>query len=422
MLRNDPDGWEVEQPWLWWFGEGNGPDVPPSETLWGNPPPGAGSLPLPVPPAARRCTNLICDTLAAMPWKVRRGRERIDTPPWVEDPQAKRRDARIYAGALPQWRKTPVEFRSSSIKSCLWAGESVWYVPVRDADGRPSPPIWQLNPKFLSIDGDAYVTNSAAPVDDWLAGLDADWEPYRFADGELIVTRGEMDPVDGLRGIGLLDAHMWDLLLAGQISQYAFNMLRAGVPNGYLKVNAPNLTRPKAQQLQRDWMGAHGGPLKRIAVLNATTEFHAIQLDPAALQLAQMREYSALDWCMIFGVNPYMLGLRSGDSNTYANIESRMTELAQFTLLPWAARFESSSDAELPRGTELKIEMAGILRADTLARYQAHRIGLTEPAFLTVEEVREMEDRPSMPVEAEIEAAESAEELARLAAQQGGVP
>jgi HK97 family phage portal protein len=214
-------------------------------------------------------------------------------------------------------------------------------------------------------------------------------------------------------------AHGPDLALAQSINLFATNMLRRGVPLGYLKVNAPNLTREQAQTLQGDWMAAHGGLMRRIAVLNATTEFHALTLDAAAVELAKMRDLSTLDWALIFGVSPYLLGV-TADARTYANVESRMIEFAEFTLLPWSKRVESTCNAELPRGTDMKINLDGLRRADTKTRYEAHRIALTEPAFLTVEEVRELEDRPPMPVEAEIEAAEAAAATRRLELLPGG--
>jgi HK97 family phage portal protein len=138
----------------------------------------------------------------------------------------------------------------------------------------------------------------------------------------------------------VLHAHFWELAMAGQISAYALEMLRRG-PSGYLKVNAPELTKPKAKTLQDDWEAAHGGYRRRVAVLNATTEFHKLQLDPVALELAKMRDYSTLDIALVFGVPPYMLGLTAA-SDTYANVESRMIELAQFTLYPRSRRMTRS--------------------------------------------------------------------------------
>jgi HK97 family phage portal protein len=159
-------------------------------------------------------------------------------------------------------------------------------------------------------------------------------------------------------------------------------------------VLAPGLNPTKARQLQQGWMRAHGSVRKRIAVLNATTEFHTLGLDPAALQLAQMRDYSTADVALMFGVPAYMLNLSgAGTRDTYANVESRMIELRQFTLLPWARRVESTMDSEVPRGQDTKIAMDALLRADTLSRYRAHTLGI-QGGFLLRDEARDFEDLP----------------------------
>ena len=86
-----------------------------------------------------------------------------------------------------------------------------------------------------------------------------------------------------------------------------------------------------------------------------------------------------------------MLGV-PGDSSTYANVESRMIEFKAFTLNPWQRRIESALDAQLPRGTSLKIRTDGLLRADTSTRYAAYKTAL-ESGFMTVDEVRALENR-----------------------------
>jgi HK97 family phage portal protein len=144
-------------------------------------------------------------------------------------------------------------------------------------------------------------------------------------------------------------------------------------------------------------MEQHGGSntRKSIAVLNATTEFHPIALSPIDSQLDKAREWSLRDIALAFGVPPYMLGI-PGDSATYANVESRMIELRTFTLLPWIRRIESTLDAQFPRSTSIKIATDATLRADTLTRYQAYSVGLTG-GWLTVDEIRAMENRPPLP-------------------------
>ena len=89
-----------------------------------------------------------------------------------------------------------------------------------------------------------------------------------------------------------------------------------------------------------------------------------------------------------------MLGV-PGDSSTYANVESRMIELRTFTLLPWERRIESTLDAQLPRGTGLRIRWDGLLRADTTTRYEAYKNAI-DAGFMTVDEIRALEDLPPL--------------------------
>ena len=150
-----------------------------------------------------------------------------------------------------------------------------------------------------------------------------------------------------------------------------------------------------AQRLKTTWLAQHGNSKRSIAVLNATTEFVPIAISPVDAQLANAKEWTTRDVAMAFGVPAHMLGV-PGDSSTYANVESRMIELRTFTLLPWMRRVESTLDAQLPRGTSLKITSDALLRADTATRYNAYATALAS-GWLTVDEVRELEDRPPMP-------------------------
>ena len=376
ILANTPDGWEVERPWLWWTGPANGDGT---GGPFGNPPPyadddptGARSL-----PAVSRCTSIIVDTIAGLPWNVRRGWELLERPAWVEDPQALRQDGRIVGASVDEVRLSAVEFWTQWLCSALWFGDGFVYVPVRDTAGAPKPPLWILHPHDVAIKGGAY----------WAGDV-------QFGPGEIIHLRGEPPYRQG-RGTGVIDRHGLDLGLASATREFAANSYRSGIPNGYLKVAAPMVTQDQADDLKARWMAAHGTTRRSIAVLNATTEFHPIALSPIDGQLDAAREWSMRDIALAFGVPPYMLGV-PGDSSTYANVESRMIELRTFTLLPWIRRAESTLDAQFPRGTTLKISTDATLRADTKTRYEAYAIAI-QNGWLTVDEVREFEDRAPLP-------------------------
>jgi HK97 family phage portal protein len=374
-LLNDPDGWEIDAPWLWWTGPAgsDGTGGP-----WGNPIPGSSS-PAEVAagglPAARRCTSIVVDTIAGLPWHVFRGHDRLTTPDWILDPQGLRLDGRVVdANIAAVVRLSAVEFWANWITAALWFGDGYVYAPVRDAQGAPKPPLWQFRPDEVRIDQGAYwIGETPLPA------------------SSMLHLRGAPPYVNG-HGIGVLDSAGDDLALASTIRQYAGSIFATGVPAGYLKSSSPSMTQDDADALKARWLAQHGGAKRSIAVLNATTEFHPISISPIDAQLTAAREWSTRDLALAFGVPAYMLGV-PGDSSTYANVESRHRELQQFTLLPWQRRIESTLDAQLPRGTSLKIRSDGLLRADTATR-SAYYVAALDPVkgWMTRAEVRDLED------------------------------
>jgi HK97 family phage portal protein len=258
----------------------------------------------------------------------------------------------------------------------LWFGDGYVYAPVRDVAGAPKPPLWQLHPHHVTIDGGTYwVGDIPLPV------------------GSVIHLRGDGPYTNG-HGRGVIDAHGLDLRLAATVRTYAAGVFQSGVPAGYLKSTQPNLSPTAAADLKAKWLAQHGGARRTIAILNATTEFHPISISPVDAQLTAAREWSLRDIANAFHIPPYKLGVPS-DSSTYANVESRQRDFAQQALFPWTARIESTLSAELARGTDLDVVMDGLLRADSKTRADFYKLAL-EGGWLTVDEVRALEGLPPL--------------------------
>ena len=374
VLLNTPDGWEVEQPWLWWTGPASGGTGP-----FGNPIPGASNWQgFAAIPAVARATGLVVDTIVTLPWHVMRGEtERLATPDWIADPQALRLDGRVVDPSdLNDTRLSNVDFWGQWLVSALWWGDGFVYVPSRDSGGAPKPPLWVLHPADVELRDGRY----------WVSDIE-------LAPGSIIHLRGQQPVHDG-RGTGVLSRFASDLSAALAMRDYAAGAFSAGVPAGYLKTSTPNLRQDQADDLKARWMSQHGGLRRSIAVLNATTEFHPLTWSPVDLAAVDFARLSLGQIALMFGVPSYMLGAPT-DSNTYANVENRMLEFYQLTLLPWIRRIEATLDAQLPRGTELEVAVDGLLRADTKTRYETYKLAL-ENGILTVDEVRELESRPPL--------------------------
>ena len=376
VLNNTPDGWTQDQPSLWWVTPPGGTDDP--LYAWGNPPPGAepwwGFTTL---PAVTRCTSLIADTIAGLPWGVLKNWVQLDQPDWINDPQGLRQDGRIVRPNDADVRLSAVEFWTQWIVSALWMGDGFVYCPVRDSAGQPKPPLWQFHPGEVEIEHGRY----------YVAGV-----PMK--PGEIIHLRG-LPPYYGGRGQGVLTTHAQELGLAITVRRYSSGQYRSGVPAGYLKSSQPHLEENEALELKEKWMKQHGNS-REIAVLNATTDFAAVQITPLDSALDIAKTWDLRNIALMFNVPPDFVDV-PGPSNTYANAESRNIELKQFTLLPWCRKIESVLDAQLPRGTSIKIRTAGLERADTKTRYESYAIAL-DKKWMTVNEVRLLEDMPPLEV------------------------
>ena len=402
LLRNTPDGWVADgRPGggLWW----RGPDnldallatgsggyrrvVGPNGVVYTFP--DGGSRPTSIA-AVGRATSLIADTISGLPWREVTGNVMSDPPRWISDPQMLRPDDRITRMTAGMNPLSNVSFWSQAIIAQLWKGFAPVWHPFRDQGGQIKPPIFVLNPDDVTV--------RAYPQDGREAGIwldDAQGGPIRLTRDECTILPGQ-GPYDS-NGIaeGVLTRYARLLGLSEVIAAYTVGTFTAGVPAGYLRTQNPNLTDEQAQSLRAEWESRHGGGQRGIAVLNSAVEFHPLAFSPVDSALIDAGHFTLAQIALAFGLEPYMLGAPS-DSETYANIVDRQSHFATFSLLPWTRRIEATLSAEFPAGTDLRIDLRGLLRADTEKRYAGYKIAL-DGGWLTIDEIRALEDLGPMP-------------------------
>ncbi len=117
-------------------------------------------------------------------------------------------------------------------------------------------------------------------------------------------------------------------------------------------------------------------------------------------QFLATRQWTAAEIAgQVFMVDPSDLGIPvAGTSLTYGNLEQRNIRRVQVTLLPWIVRAERAVSTLLSVGAYMKFNVEGLLRGDTLARAQAYEL-LGQLGALTVDEMRQLEDRPPLSAE-----------------------
>ena len=104
----------------------------------------------------------------------------------------------------------------------------------------------------------------------------------------------------------------------------------------------------------------------------------------------------------VFLVDPTDLGIPvEGSNHTYANLEQRNLRRLQVTFLPWIIRVEQFLSGLLPMPQYAKVNVDGLLKADSIARWtiytqamainaQAQTLG--QPPVMVTPEMRDLED------------------------------
>jgi HK97 family phage portal protein len=130
-------------------------------------------------------------------------------------------------------------------------------------------------------------------------------------------------------------------------------------------------------------------------------KYQAISIPPEESQFIDTMRLNTQQIARIYAIPPELIGADSGNSMTYSNIEARDVSLLKYSVQPWLGRLERAMNTLVPRGQYVKFNAAALLRTDTLNRYQSYAIGL-DKGFLTVDEVRDLEDRRPLPASAEV--------------------
>lgn len=388
ILLNTPDGWVSDQVmWtsgaggarnpVWWIGNDQ----------WGGPMFGNASTIL---PALSRAVSLISEPIGAMPIRVVDVEQQETVKPlprWLEDPMLARPDERFATGAIRRVTAlTRTELYASTVASCVLRGNGFWTFG-RGADGMPmAGTISAINPAYVTPD----TTSNPGRVEYDVNGVKTINGVLPVGPGlEVMHFRGIPPYDENGWGYGVLDRHLRALGLAQSVRDYAGSQMVNGVPPGFLKVSNPNLSKTQADDLKAKWMETYGSSSRSIAVLNATTDFQAVNLTPVDAQMIDMMKMSLLDVALACGVEPSMLGV-SADSNTYANVESRQIQFQTFSLLPYVSRMEDTLSAYLPQGRRVDIVMRALLRADSQTRIDGYAQALRD-GWMNRNEVRVLE-------------------------------
>lgn len=135
-----------------------------------------------------------------------------------------------------------------------------------------------------------------------------------------------------------------------------------------------------------------------ILVLDGGTDWKSFSFSSKDAEFLESRKLTNLDVCRIWGVPPTAAGIT--DNATYSNSDQESRALVVRCLAPMARRIEQAMNAALLTVESRKTlfvehDLAGLLRGDMKARYEAYRVG-REWGWLSPNEIRGWENMPDI--------------------------
>jgi HK97 family phage portal protein len=315
------------------------------------------------------CVRLLADSVSTLPLHVYRGDERdpIPTPPLLQRPSADFPELTDWLWAV--------------MASLLLRGNAWGVITARAGAGLLPAQVDLVHPDHVTVN-----TSEGQPPEFRVGGevVDGDdlWHVKAFTfPGSLL----GLSPISYAReciGLGIA------------AEKFGARFFREGaVPSGVIESDQ-RIDQDRAEQPIAMWMKRHQGH-RRPAVLSQA-KYRNISVAPEEAQFVESQKLNAAAICRLFGVPAGMMaGVELAGHDDYSSPEQRATDFLTFGLRPWPHRLERAISTLLPRAQAAHFNPGGLVKATLRERYEAHKLAI-EAGFLTVNEVRELEDRPPL--------------------------
>jgi HK97 family phage portal protein len=315
-------------------------------------------------PSVARARNIICGTIGSLPLTTfnRITGQYVDPHRVINQP-----DPRVAGFVIYNWLAEDIWLYGAGYGQVLEMYSSTDGGRVR-AWTRVSPDRVTVDTDFLNTEITGYkVDGRSVPVQ----GV-----------GSLIRFDGPDE--------GFLHRAGKTVAAAVYLENAAVNYAKEPAPSMVLKSNGTNLTAERISALLSAWKNAR--QTRSTAFLNADVELQQFGFDPKAMQLAEARQYVALELARACGIPAYFLSAES-TSMTYSNAVSERRSLVDFSLRPILKAIEErlSLPDFVPNPVMVRFALDDFLRGNALERAQVYEI-LNRIGAMSVEQIQREED------------------------------
>lgn len=324
--------------------------------------------------AVWRCLDILANGVSQLDWKERRGN--LDLPP-----------SRIVR--RPQSQRTRREW-TSIVVSTLALYDVCYLLKAGgvDAEGVPVSLVY-LQPNIITPS--LYDVFGIFPPTKYnLLGQEIDAS-------QLVILHRSPQPgvFDGLGGV--IQVARATFAAAISAENYASRYWQAGgSPSIYLTTPA-TLPDTVATQLGDRWRERRAMGPDYPPVMSGGLEAKSTGIDPTTASAVEARRELVADIARYFGVPTRIVNAPTGDSETYHTSEAGNQDLVRYTLQNYISAIQDGISDQLPGGRHMVMDTDPLTRGVQLNRYQAYAFATGNKAWLSPEDVRDMEGLP--PVE-----------------------
>ena len=314
-----------------------------------------------------RAIAVLETAIMQIPVNVRRGNEKITIPSWLEMPDVENNVSQS------EWLGTTLFHMATT-------GNAFWLV---QRNPRGIVNVKNIHPSNVSVQTDSngviYYTVGTK----------------KYTSRDIVhIKLWKSVKADALLGEGPIQRHKSVLRSALDLSNYADNWFRtSGVPTGTL-TTTEFLSGEVAKQNKDAFIESQ--QQRSVAVLSSGLKYEPVSLNPEQAQFLENQKFVTRQIANMFGVPAMYMGMSiEGQGMTYVNGNEDRVKLYEDGLQQYAVRIEQAITDLLPRGQYAEFNLTEFLRPSQKTRYEAYAIGL-DKQFLTVEEIREMEQMPPL--------------------------
>jgi HK97 family phage portal protein len=315
-------------------------------------------------PSVARARNIICGTIGSLPLTTfnRITGEYVDPHRVINQP-----DPRVAGFVVYCWLAEDIWMYGAGYGQVLEMYSST--------DGGRVRAWTRIRPSRVSVDTEIQT--------DTITGYKVDGKPVPISGVGSIIRFDGPDE-------GLLHRAGKTIQAAVYLENAAVNYAKEPAPTMVLKSNGTNLTAERISSLLSAWKTARQS--RSTAFLNADVDLKEFGFDPKSMQLAEARQYVALELARACGIPAYFLSAEQ-TSMTYSNAVTERRSLVDFSLRPILKAIEErlSLPDFVPNPVMTRFALDDFLRGNAIERAQVYEI-LNRIGAMSVEQIQREED------------------------------